>query len=93
MVKVHVQGTDDLESNGAGNTSGCVIKEKKQRREKKKKDAPGRNLSRLMELGAESRDPSLSEKVWRKDFICRWKGEHYAFKTPEPILQFKKSKS
>lgn len=38
------------------------------RNRKKKRDAPGRNLSRLMELGAGSRDPSLSEKVWRKDF-------------------------
>lgn len=44
-------------------------------KKKRKKDAPGRNLSRLMELGAESRDPSLSEKVWRKDFICRWRGD------------------
>lgn len=69
MVKVHGQGTDDLESNSAGNTPGCV----KGKRERER-DAPGRNLSRLMELGAESRDPSLSEKVWRKDFICRRKG-------------------
>lgn len=65
---------------------------------KKKKRRSGRNLSRLMELGAESRDPSLSEKVWRKDFICRWRGGRarqgvqHAFKTPEPILQFKKAK-
>ena len=37
------------------------------------KDAPGRNLSRLMELGAESRDPQ-SEKLRWKHFIYWGKG-------------------
>lgn len=43
---------DNLESNSAARrwqTSGCV------------KDAPSRNLSRLMEWGAESRDPPVWE--------------------------------
>lgn len=44
----------------AGTTSGRV------------KDAPGRNWSRLMEWGAESR--GLSEKLRRKRFICWVKG-------------------
>lgn len=67
IVKVQGQGIDNLESNSAARrwqTSGYI------------KDAPDRNLSRLTEWGAQSRDtpppppPHPSEKLRRKHFIC-----------------------
>lgn len=56
-LKCTGRAREALGSYGAGNTSGRV----------KTETLLLGNLSRLMELGAESRDPSLSEKVWRKD--------------------------